>query len=381
MQTWFGKLPRTSKGRKSSKKDRRARSEWRSKFEALNFNIERLEDRVFLAADLGIDKSVVPVGSVLPGELLTYTIHVFNTAGAGVTAATGVVVTDPLPAGETFVDATVTTSGAGTPTVSNTGNVVTASLGTLDAGVTDTITIQALVNTDAGGGLTNTASLTNTSGDVDPAPASASNDVGLPVITSTVNVTKTVTPTGAVTLGSGPLTYSVTISNAAASGSVSNIDLIDQLPANESFVSAKDAAGDSFTATGNTITGTLGTALANGSSDVVTIVANPTAIGPAINTALIAVPTGNTGTATATASNTFVTAANTVSVSKASVPANAIGTVGAPLTYNVTITNGGAGNVSSVVLLDRLDTNEMLVGTPTDTNHDTFTATAGAITG
>jgi uncharacterized repeat protein (TIGR01451 family) len=85
---------------------------------------------------------------VATGGNLTYTITTFN---SGPDAATGVTVTDPLPAGTTFVDAT----GGCTPS----GNTVTCSIGNLASGATATSNI--VVNVTAmSGPLSNTVSVT-----------------------------------------------------------------------------------------------------------------------------------------------------------------------------------------------------------------------------
>ncbi len=101
-------------------------------------------------ADLEIVKTAsAPVSSY--GAQLTYTIAVTNNGPA---AAQDVVVTDPLPAGETYV------SGSGTGwTVSDTGSNVTATMPSLADGATGDITVVVTVPTH-NATLTNTATVT-----------------------------------------------------------------------------------------------------------------------------------------------------------------------------------------------------------------------------
>jgi uncharacterized repeat protein (TIGR01451 family) len=92
-----------------------------------------------VAPDLSIDKTV-DVSQAVPGQTVTYTIKVRNT---GTGPATDVVVTDPLPAGTSFVSATAPcTHAAGT---------VTCSLGSVPAGATITLTLKVKLDpaTDA----------------------------------------------------------------------------------------------------------------------------------------------------------------------------------------------------------------------------------------
>ncbi len=87
---------------------------------------------------------------VIAGDNLTYTLTVAN---SGPAAATGVKVTDPLPAGVTLVSV-VSTVG----TCVNTGGVITCELGALAGGASASFTI--VVGTTVTGTLTNTATAT-----------------------------------------------------------------------------------------------------------------------------------------------------------------------------------------------------------------------------
>jgi uncharacterized repeat protein (TIGR01451 family) len=86
--------------------------------------------------------------SVKTGKNVTYTIKVTN---KGPSTATGVVLTDILPAGVSLVS-TSSTPG----TVQVVGNTISVLLGTLLSGTTATITI--VVTTSTPGTVTNTAS-------------------------------------------------------------------------------------------------------------------------------------------------------------------------------------------------------------------------------
>ncbi len=119
------------------------------------------------SADLQITKAGTPA-TVALGHNLTYTLTVRNN---GPDPATGVTVSDTLPASETLVSATPS-QGACTST--------TCTLGNLGSGASATITVVARAN--ATGSVTNTASVHGNESDPDPAnnTAAATNSVAAP---------------------------------------------------------------------------------------------------------------------------------------------------------------------------------------------------------
>ena len=98
-----------------------------------------------------------------PGQPLTFSIRVAN---AGPDAADAVMVDDPLPAGSTFVSCT-TTVGTCTGPAPGVGGTVTASLGTMALGASETVTIVVNVTASAGT-LVNTATATSSTPDPNP---------------------------------------------------------------------------------------------------------------------------------------------------------------------------------------------------------------------
>jgi choice-of-anchor B domain-containing protein len=100
-----------------------------------------------LQADLAVTGMDAP-DPVLQGTQFIYTIDITN---SGPDAASNVTLTDPLPAGVTYVQAVPTQGGC-----SETGGTVTCLLGTLAGGITATVAVT--VTADAAGGLHNTVS-------------------------------------------------------------------------------------------------------------------------------------------------------------------------------------------------------------------------------
>ena len=115
--------------------------------------------------DLSVSMSNTP-DPVFAGENTTYTMVVKN--NSTVLGATGVVLTDSLPASMTFVSATTSQGSLVTPPVGSTG-VVTANIGSLATGAIATVSVT--VKTTAAGVITNTASVTGNESD----PVSSNN--------------------------------------------------------------------------------------------------------------------------------------------------------------------------------------------------------------
>jgi large repetitive protein len=109
-----------------------------------------------------VDLSLTKSGSASPvvaGSVTTFTLTVMN---SGSVAASGVVITDPLPAGFTF-------TGNSTPSGACSGTTtVTCNAGTLAAGASATFTIDVNVP-QVVGNQTNTATVTSANGDSNPA--------------------------------------------------------------------------------------------------------------------------------------------------------------------------------------------------------------------
>jgi uncharacterized repeat protein (TIGR01451 family) len=102
--------------------------------------------------ELTVSKSVSPTGPQPPGTTLTYTIVVTN---GGSAAASGVVLTDPVPANTTYVDGSITQDGDGRSDAADTDNAdhdvtnpgqVTVNIGTLASSGSTTVEFQVTID-------------------------------------------------------------------------------------------------------------------------------------------------------------------------------------------------------------------------------------------
>jgi uncharacterized repeat protein (TIGR01451 family) len=112
---------------------------------------------------------------------LTYTVTVGN---LGPEAAAAVTLSDPLPAGTTFLSCTAVPGTCAGPAVGTNGTV-TADLGTIGVGASATVSI--VVNVTATSGvLSNTATGTSTTPDPDPDNNTSTNattvGAGIPML-------------------------------------------------------------------------------------------------------------------------------------------------------------------------------------------------------
>ena len=247
------------------------------------------------SANLSITKTDSP-DPVTVGQSLTYTITVSNALGPD--AAQGVVVTDILPVGVSFVSATPSqgTGCSGTTTIS-------CPLGTIAAGGSATVTLvvtpgspnEALSNTATVGAATADPNTDNNS-------ASATTLVNaVPAPSANLSITKTDSP-DPVTVGQS-LTYTITVSNALGPDAAQGVVVTDILPVGVSFVSATPSQGTGCSGT-TTISCPLGTIAAGGSATV-TLVVTPGSPNEALsNTATVGAATADPNTDNNSASAT-----------------------------------------------------------------------------
>ena len=153
----------------------------------------------------------------------------------GRTAAAAVTVSDPLPAGVTFVSATPSVgSCSGTSTV-------TCSLGTLASGASATVTI---VVTPSAGPLSNTATVSSSTADPCRPNNSCHRDDDREPGAGDAHADLSITKGDASGSGDGgsSLTYTLTVHNGGPDAAAA-VTVSDPLPAGVTFVSASASVG------------------------------------------------------------------------------------------------------------------------------------------
>jgi uncharacterized repeat protein (TIGR01451 family) len=232
-------------------------------------------------ADLAIVKTASP-DPVVAGKQLNYTLVATNN---GPSAATGVTVSDPLPASLTFVSAT---SSQGT--VNYGGGTLTVSLGSLANGASATVNVVTTVATSATGTVTNVATISGN--ETDPNLANNTSTVTTtitapvkPVDYPDLAIVKTATPSP-VSVGAN-LTYTLTVSNNSLTADT-GVTVSDPLPAGVTFVSATASQGTAGI-NGSTTQASLGSMAANATATVTIVVNVTSSAGSTItNTATVA---------------------------------------------------------------------------------------------
>lgn len=156
-----------------------------------------------------------PNDTWMPGETRTYTIVVGN---AGLFGASGVKVSDPLPAGITAASWTCSGTGGGTCTASGSGGINDTV--TLPVGASVTYQMTFTVPTTHTGALTNTATVTPGPTTTDPDTTNnTATDTDTPHNLASLSISKTNAASEVPTAGS--TTYAIVVSNTGGTA-VSN---------------------------------------------------------------------------------------------------------------------------------------------------------------
>ena len=281
-------------------------------------------------ADLSLNKSVNNATPALNGNVV-FTIVVANT---GPSAAQNVTVADLLPSGLSFVS-----SDAGGGYDAGTGVWTVGSIG---SGATATINITATVTGHSA--ITNSATVSSTT--FDPATANNTDDATVDVPDANLAVTKTVS-NATPTVGTD-VTFTVTVTNNGPE-TAQSVLVSDLLPSGLTFVSS-DAGAAYISGTGAWTVG----ALANGASASIQIVATVTGHTAITNTAT-ASSTTHDPTPANNSANVVVNArdADLVVTKTVNTPTP---TLGATVTFTVTVHNNGPDTAAATSVADALPT-------------------------
>jgi uncharacterized repeat protein (TIGR01451 family) len=296
---------------------------------------------------------VADASSVSAGTAIGYTITVANT-GAGL--ATGVTLTDTLPANNGLTWA----ESPDNPNCGISNGVLTCNSGTLaGGGASASVHISSPTTSGTCGTVSNTASATSTNG----GSANSGTATAIAVNCPSLSVTK-VADAGSVSAGTA-IGYTITVTNNGA-GSATSVTLTDTLPANNGLTWAESPDNPNCGISNGVLTCNFGT-LAGGGASASVHISSPTTsgtCGTVSNTASATSTNGgsaNSGTATAIAVNCpSLSVAKTADASSVS--------AGTAIGYLITVTNNGPGTATGVTLSDTLPANSGLSWTENSNN-------------
>jgi uncharacterized repeat protein (TIGR01451 family) len=271
------------------------------------------------------------------GQNIGYTITVTNN---GPSAATGVVATDTLPAGVTFVSASAGGSLA--------GNVVTwPTLPSLANGATATFTVT--IRAATAGTYVDIAAATGSSPDPNLANNRAVATTLVPAASITADVATTKTGPATVAPG-GTLVYTIQVTNSGPDAAAVVV-VTDTLPIGVTFVSATGSPS----LAGNVLTWPTIASLASGASVTFSVTVTAPASGTLTNIAASTAsttdpnPANNNGSTTSRVVTVVIQPSADLETTKTG-PATAA--VGAAVTYTVTTRNLGPGPAVNVQVID-----------------------------
>jgi uncharacterized repeat protein (TIGR01451 family) len=316
------------------------------------------------SADLVISKSGTESASA--GDTIAYSIFVFNN---GPDAASSATMSDPLPAGTTFVslDASDGTFTCNTPAVGS-GGTVTCTAATMPVENTVRFTLSVKTSSSApSGSITNTATITSTTPDPNTSDNSSSVSTGI-VGSSTTSADLSIDSMDRAASASAGATasFQVVISNKGPS-TANHPTLTNAVPANTTFLSARvaDPIGEfqcttpAVGTTGNIICAASRFDVRGGDQPVFTFtfrvndgVSQETTLS---NTASIAADETdpNRSNNTATRTTAITTAAPSADVSVAA--------SGAGTTFTIVVRNSGPNDAASVSLTDAVPSGSTFV--------------------
>jgi uncharacterized repeat protein (TIGR01451 family) len=253
-------------------------------------NIDREPTPLLATPDLAISKVDGGEIAISPGQLITYTISYTNT---GNQEATGVIITETVPANTTFVGPASWSCASGSPA----GTVCNLNLPSLAVGATGTISfvVQVASIPPAGGFIINTVSINDDgSNGPDPTPNDNTDTIDTPR-GSAPDMSIAKTDGGITTAPGGVVTYTMTYTNLGTI-TATGVVITETVPDNTTYNAAASApfawACVPDGSAGSICTLTVGDVAGNGTGSAIFAITVddplPTGVDTITNTAIIA---------------------------------------------------------------------------------------------
>jgi uncharacterized repeat protein (TIGR01451 family) len=313
-------------------------------------------------ADLSITKDDGATTEV-PGTSVTYTIVAANN---GPSDANGVSVADTFPGILNGVSFTSVAAGGATGNTAAGAGDISDTLN-MPAGSSVTYTVDATIDADATGNLTNTATITEPEGVTDPVQGNNSaTDTDTLTPEADLSITKTDGATDEVPGTS--ITYTIVVTNSGPSDAPGT-SVVDNFPAaltgvTYTSVAAGGATGNTAAGSGN-INDTVDMPVGSSVTYTVDATIASSATGNLSNTATVTAPGGvtdnNLANNSATDTDTLTPSAD-VAVDKSG-PATI--TPGNNITYTISVTNSGPSDAVNLSLIDAVPTGTTFVSVTT----------------
>jgi uncharacterized repeat protein (TIGR01451 family) len=210
------------------------------------------------AADMAVTAS--GPSTVTAGTNATYTITITNT---GPNAAQGVVLTDSLPAGSTFVSITQTSGTDSFSFAQSGGSVTETATASIASGNSDTFNVIVFAPFSLNNGAAFNDAASVAASNPDPNSANNSATVTGSIVNTNTNADLAVTVSGPASASEGnTVTYNITVTNSGPS-SASGVTLSDTLPSNLTYKSATASQG-TFNVSGGVVTFSAGSMVSGG---------------------------------------------------------------------------------------------------------------------
>ena len=302
-------------------------------------------------ADLAVSKD--SVSSALAGSDVSFDVTIFN---FGADDAASAVLSDPLPAGMTFVSATQNNGPAfdcSSQPAPGTNGTITCTLALFPAGSSANFTFIAHIPpaTPQGTTFTNFATASSATPDPNPENDTGTSSVTVPIPQADVGVQKTGPDSAAPDTD---VSYSITVNNSGPNDADS-VSLTDTLPGTMTFVSITQNSGPTFTCTGGSTTTCSILSLPAGATATFTLTGHippATASGTVFtNVAQVTTTTSDPDPDNNSSQTVLTVVTSDLAVTKTG-PATAF--AGNTISWTITVTNNGPDTQIGAMLDDAL---------------------------